>query len=59
MRIVLVIHANVHQKIHVDVMKTFKGFIAEDISRDRYDTKSYIFSHYATPALILSSTALE
>jgi len=40
-------------------MRTFKGFIAEDISRDRYDTKSYIFSHYATPALILSSTALE
>lgn len=40
-------------------MKTFKGFIAEDISRGRYDTKSYIFSHYTTPALILSSTALE
>jgi hypothetical protein len=39
-------------------MKTFKGFISEG-SRDSFDTKSYIFSHYKTPALILSSTALE
>ena len=39
-------------------MKRFKEFISEG-SRGSFDTKSYIFSHYETPALILSSTALE
>ena len=37
MRIVLVIHANVQPKIHVDVMKTYKEFIKEyDDRTDRY-----------------------
>ena len=44
-------------------MLRFKQFIKEqdlfEGSRGSFDTKSYIFSHYETPALILSSTALE
>ena len=40
-------------------MKTFKKFLIEDMSRDRFDTKSYIFNNYETPALILSPSALK
>ena len=39
-------------------MISFKQYIAEG-SRDEHTTKSYIFYHYTTPALILSPTALE